>query len=78
MVEMDEEMGIPSPEFVFFCDWSAEAEKAGAFVDALVADIEKKAKDGGATVKVEEIRGRRAIGLPTAGAGADAEGESGN
>ena len=78
MVEMDEEMGIPSPEFVFFCDWSAEAEKAGAFVDALVADIEKKAKDGGATVKVEEIRGRRAIGLPTGGAGAAADGEDGN
>lgn len=73
MVEMDEEMGIPAPQFVFFCDWAAEADKAAAFVDALVADIEKKAKDGGATVKVEEIRGRRAIGLPTGGAGSGNE-----
>ncbi len=76
MVEMDEEMGIPAPQFIFFCDWSAEADKAGAFVDALVADIEKKAKDGGATVKVEEIRGRRAIGLPLDGvSGEDAGNE---
>jgi hypothetical protein len=64
MAEVDEELGLPSPQFMFFCDWASEAEATVKMVDALVAQAEKEAKDAGATVKAEEIRGRRAIGLP--------------
>jgi len=59
MVEVDEELGLPAVQSVFFCDWSAEAEKATKLLEAIVADIEKEAKDTGRTAKTEEIRGRR-------------------
>jgi len=34
MAEMDEELGIPSPQYVFFCDWAAEAENATKMLEA--------------------------------------------
>ena len=74
MADVDEELGLPSAQFMFFCDWASEAEATVKMVDAMVARMEKEAKDGGLTVKAEEIRGRRAIGLPF-GAGGAAEGE---
>lgn len=79
MAEVDEELGLPSAQFMFFCDWASEAEATVKMVDTLVARMEKDAKDGGATVKAEEIRGRRAIGLPFGGAdaaGGEGEGEA--
>ena len=74
MADIDEELGLPSAQFMFFCDWASEAESTVKMVDALVARMEKDAKEGGATVKAEEIRGRRAIGMPFGGGDA-AEGE---
>jgi hypothetical protein len=73
---LDEELGIPQMQFMFFCDWASEAEQTVKMVDALIAQIEKDATESGQTVKAEEIRGRRAIGLVTAGAeGGDGMGE---
>lgn len=73
---LDEELGIPQMQFMFFCDWASEAEQTVKMVDALIAQIEKDATESGQTVKAEEIRGRRAIGLVTAEAeGGDGMGE---
>ncbi|MFM7258983.1 MAG: hypothetical protein ACKO3W_00125 [bacterium] len=78
MAEMDEELGIPSPQYVFFCDWAAEAENASKMLEAYVADIEKKAKDAGDEVKTEEVRGRRVLVLKAKAAeGGDGLGEDG-
>ena len=76
MAEVDEEFGLPSAQFMFFCDWASEAEATVKFVDAIVARMEKDAKDSGATVKTEEIGGRRAVGLPL-GTSEDAAGGDG-
>ncbi|MEY3142244.1 MAG: hypothetical protein RLY21_737 [Planctomycetota bacterium] len=70
MAEVDEELGFPTAQFMFFCDWASEAEATVKMVDVLVARMEKDAKDGGATVKAEEIRGRRAFGMPFGGGNA--------
>ena len=59
MVGLDEELGLPSVQYVFFCDWSAEAEKAQKFCDALVERMQKEAKDSGEEMKSDEVRGRR-------------------
>ena len=77
MAEVDEELGLPSTQFIFFCDWSKEAETTSKMIDALIADIEKKAKDDSLTLKYEEVRGRKAVGVPLAAADAPAEGEDG-
>jgi hypothetical protein len=60
---LDEELGVPQMQFMFFCDWASEAEATVKMVDALIAQVEKDAAEAGQTVKAEEIRGRRAIGL---------------
>ncbi|MCE2885537.1 MAG: hypothetical protein LW806_11660 [Planctomycetaceae bacterium] len=78
MAEMDEELGIPSPQYVFFCDWTAEAENASKMLEAYVANIEKQAKDAGDEVSTEEIRGRRVLVLKEKAAeGGDGMGEDG-
>jgi len=78
MAEMDEELGIPSPQYVFFCDWAAEAENATKMLEAYVANIEKQAKDAGDEVSTEEIRGRRVLVLKEKSAeGGDGMGEDG-
>ncbi len=78
MAEMDEELGIPSPQYVFFCDWAAEAESATKMLEAYVANIEKTAKDAGDEVSTEEIRGRRVLILKEkATDGGDGMGEDG-
>ena len=61
MAELDEELGVPRVDFVFFCDWSSEAEKGARFCDAIIAQIEKDAKAGGSELKAEDIRGRRVL-----------------
>ncbi len=61
MAEVDEELGLPSAQYIFFCDWSAEAESASKMIEAFVANAEKEAKAGGSDVAVEEVRGRRVI-----------------
>jgi hypothetical protein len=61
LVDVDEELGLPAVQSVFFCDWSLEAEKATKLLDAIVADIEKEAKDTGRSAKTEEVRGRRTL-----------------
>jgi len=61
MVGLDEELGLPSVEYVFFCDWSAEAEKAQKFCDAIVERMQKEAKDAGQEMKADEVRGRRVL-----------------
>ncbi len=83
MAEMDEELGIPSPQYVFFCDWAAEAENASKMLEAYLADVEKKAKAAGDEVKMEEVRGRRVLVLQEKpaeagdGMGEDGMGEDG-
>ena len=37
MAEVDEELGLPSVQYMFFCDWASEAEATVKMVDALVA-----------------------------------------
>lgn len=61
MTELDEELGIPTLQFVFFCDWSAEAEKAARFCDAVIEKMQKTAKDAGNEMKADEVRGRRVL-----------------
>lgn len=74
MVGIDEELGLPSIQYVFFCDWGAEAEKAQKFCDATVERMQKEAKDSGTEMKSDEVRGRRVL---IADAPAEAEGEDG-
>lgn len=64
MIEVDEELGLPSPQFIFFCDWSDDAEKGAKFVESIFANMEKEASAGGAKVSFEEIRGRRVMVSP--------------
>lgn len=64
MATIDEELGLPTPQFMFFCDWSADAEKATKWIDSMISSMEKDAKDAGGTVKTEEIRGRRVLVMP--------------
>jgi hypothetical protein len=61
MAEVDEELGLPSAQYIFFCDWSKEAEGAAKMLEAFVANAEKEAKDGGSDVTFEEVRGRRVL-----------------
>jgi len=61
IADLDEELGIPSIQFMFFADWGVEDEKATKVVDAFLARAEKEAKDSGEAFKVEEIRGRRVL-----------------
>lgn len=76
MAEIDPELGVPDAHFMFFCDWASQAEATVKMVDAIVAEMEKDAKDASEKIKVEEVRGRRAIGLPM-GEGNDAAAEKG-
>ena len=69
VAELDEELGIPSVEFIFFADWGADSEKAAKVLDAMMAKMEKTAEAGGEKITAEEIRGRRALVLSL---GADA------
>jgi hypothetical protein len=39
MAEVDEELGLPSTQFIFFCDWSKEAETTSKMIDALIAGL---------------------------------------
>ncbi len=71
MAEIDEELGLPTTQFVFFCDWSAEAENAAKMLDAMMAEIEKSAKESGTETKTEEIRGRRVLVSKIGGEAAD-------
>ncbi|MFZ9882113.1 MAG: hypothetical protein ACO3QC_12000, partial [Phycisphaerales bacterium] len=64
MIEVDEELGLPTPQFIFFCDWSDDAEKGAKFVESIFANMEKEASAGGAKVSFEEIRGRRVMVSP--------------
>jgi hypothetical protein len=61
MVGLDEELGLPSIQYVFFCDWGAEAEKAQKFCDAMIERMQKEAKDSGNEMKADEVRGRRVL-----------------
>ncbi len=79
MVGLDEELGLPSVEYVFFCDWSAEAEKAQKFCDAVLERMQKEAKDAGQEMKTDEVRGRRVLisEEPAAAEGEEGEGMDG-
>jgi hypothetical protein len=66
LTDVDEELGLPSVEIVFFCDWSAEAEKAAKLCDAIVENMQRDAKDAGNEMKTDEIRGRRVLIAATA------------
>ncbi len=61
MIDIDEELGMPSLQYIFFCDWSKEAESAGKMLDAMLANIEKSQKDAGAQISADEVRGRRVL-----------------
>ncbi len=61
MVDIDEELGVPTLQYIFFCDWSAEAETAGKMLDAMLANIEKTQKDAGMEVSADDVRGRRVL-----------------
>jgi hypothetical protein len=74
LADIDEELGLPSVEIIFFCDWAAEAEKAGKLCDAIVANMQEAAKAAGEEMKSDEIRGRRVLISATA-AGEDAADE---
>lgn len=73
LADIDEELGLPSVEIIFFCDWAAEAEKAGKLCDAIVANMQEAAKAAGEEMKSDEIRGRRVLISATAGGEAAAE-----
>lgn len=75
MAGLDEELGVPQAQLMFFCDWASEAEQTVKMVDALVAKIEKEATASGETVKAEEVRGRRAIGVISKAADAEGAGD---
>jgi len=70
-VDLDEELGMPRVDLIFFCDWSAEAEKGAKFCDAIIAQIEKAEKESGGEVKSEEVRGRRVLIMSLADAAAE-------
>ena len=71
MADVDEELGLPSTQMIFFCDWSKEADTAEKMVDAMIASFEKAAKEDGITPKYEEVRGRKAVGLALEAPAAD-------
>lgn len=73
LTDVDEELGLPSVEFVFFFDWSAEAEKAAKLCDAIVEKMQRDAKDAGNEMKADEIRGRRVLISSAAGDDAAAD-----
>ncbi|MCE2882677.1 MAG: hypothetical protein LW636_10035 [Planctomycetaceae bacterium] len=77
MIEVDEELGLPSPQFIFFCDWSDDAEKGAKFVETMFANMEKEATANGAKVSFEEIRGRRVMVSPLDSGEAEAGAEDG-
>ena len=80
MTELDEELGIPTLQFVFFCDWSAEAEKAAKFCDAVIEKMQKAAKEAGNEMKADEVRGRRVLTSATKSGDdekSDADGDGG-
>jgi hypothetical protein len=74
MAGLDEELGLPTVQYIFFCDWSAEAEKATKLCDAVIENMQKEAKEAGAEMVAEEIRGRRVFSSKAAAGG---EGEDG-
>lgn len=76
MASLDEELGLPKLQYVFFCDWTKEAEKATKFFDALLEKVQKEAKEAGAELKTEDVRGRRVV-ISKASDG-DAEGAEGD
>lgn len=61
LVGLDEELGLPAIEFVFFSDWSADGEKGIKFCDAMIENLQKQAKDAGEEMKSDEVRGRRVL-----------------
>ncbi|MFM7052246.1 MAG: hypothetical protein ACKOYN_08960 [Planctomycetota bacterium] len=71
-LEVDEELGFPMPQFVFFTDFSDTGEAGVKFVETVFADMEKS---GGANLKFEEIRGRRVMVRPMDDEAAAGEGE---
>jgi hypothetical protein len=75
LADIDEELGLPSIEIIFFCDWAAEAEKAAKLCDAILENMKESAKAAGEEMKSDEIRGRRVLITPTAGGGDEAAGE---
>lgn len=77
LADLDEELGIPTMQFMFFADWGAEDEKAAKMLEAFVARAEKESKDANEPMKAEEIRGRRVLVADLAAdeAAADAEGD---
>ncbi len=85
VAELDEELGIPSVEFIFFADWGADAEKAAKVLDTLIAHVEKTSAAAGQKITAEEIRGRRVLVMPldsdadaADGAGDEGEGDEGD
>jgi hypothetical protein len=82
LVDLDEELGLPSIEYVFFLDW-AGAEAANGMLESFVTKAEADAKADGRTVRTEEIRGRRVLVAKVGGeveggeGGMDEEGEDG-
>ena len=77
MAGLDEELGLPTMQYIFFCDWSAEAEKATKLCDAIIENMQKEAKDSGAEMSAEEIRGRRVFSSKAPAGGDEGEGEDG-
>ena len=75
MAGLDEELGVPTIQYVFFCDWAAEAEKAAKLCDAIIDRMQKDAKANGGEMKVEEVRGRRVMVAEMGDAKAGKEGE---
>lgn len=61
LVDISDDTGLPTIDFVFFIDWADEAAKASKFLGALIERAEKAAKEGGQEVRMEEIRGRKVL-----------------
>ena len=60
LVDLDEELGLPSIQYVFFMDW-AGAETANGMLESFVTRAEEEAKASGRAARMEEIRGRRVL-----------------
>lgn len=61
LVDISDDTGLPTVDFVFFVDWADEAGKASKFLGALVERAEKESKEGGQEVRMEEMRGRKVL-----------------
>ncbi len=61
VVDISEDTGLPTVDFMFFLDWADEAEKASKFLGTMIELAEKESKEDGGEVRMEEIRGRKVL-----------------